>query len=105
MNEKHLNILYKASLEFGVNWRRPLTELADERLPKLSQIEHNQLCEYVENARKNIEKYVEEHFDYEKGLSIPEVEAIQWIQQNYSWMNKKNISHGISQGMYYAWHG
>jgi hypothetical protein len=105
LNEKYLNILYDAALEFGSNWRRPLNELANERLPQNSHLDHEQLCVTVENARASIEKYIEEHFDYEKGLTIPESNAILWIQQNFPWMNKKNISLAISQGMYYAWHG
>ena len=105
MDEKWLNILYEAALEFGINWRRPLKELASERLPNLQQSDREELCLSVGKAREAIEKYVENHYEYKKGLTVPEEEAFLWIKQNYPWMSRRNIARGISQGLYYAWHG
>jgi len=105
MDENKLNKLYNASLQFGKNWMRPLPELACERFPNLSEIERDALCKCVDIARESVNEYVLKHYDNEKGLSISKVEAVLWIQCNFPWMSKKNISHGISQGLYYAWHG
>ena len=105
LNVKHMNILYDAALEFGANWRRPLIELAKEKLPNHNQPEYEELCFLVEKARKDIEKYIECHYEYGKGLVLPMKEVISWIKQNYPWMSNKNVSHGINQGLCYAWHG
>ena len=105
MDDTYMNILYDAALEFGANWRRPLVELANERLPNLNQSDCEELCFLVERAREGIEKYIENHYEFEKGLTVPEEEVILWIKQNYPWLSDKNISHGMSQGLYYAWHG
>ena len=105
MEEKHLNKLYKASLQFGANWMRPLPELAKEMLPRLNESERECLCKCVDIARRSINEYIEKQYEYEKGLTLPEDEVVMWISQNFPWMNKRNISHGISQGLYYAWHG
>ena len=105
MDEKKLNKLYDASLQFGKNWMRPLPELAIKRFPNLTETERDSMCRCVDIARDSINEYVQRHYDYEKGLNIAKEEAVLWIQQKFPWMSKKNISHGISQGLYYAWHG
>lgn len=105
MEDKHLNKLYKAALEFGANFRRPLPDLAKERLPSINEYERDCLCKCVDIARSSINEYIQNHFEYEIGLTIPEDEVVLWIKQNFPWMNKRNISNGIGQGIYFAWHG
>ncbi len=102
----NLNILFDASLEFGSNWMRPIKELAQERLPELTEEESSEISLYIEQVRSDINGFISDKYDYRiQNTVIAAAEIKQWIKENYTWMNKKNISHAYSQGMYYAWHG
>jgi hypothetical protein len=102
-----LNVLYDAALEFGENWRRPLVELASERLPHLTAQQRDDLAEIVSTCRADIEEHVAELYETYGDLwpDRAKREARDWIVDHFPWMNDANIDHGISQGVYYAWHG
>jgi hypothetical protein len=102
-----LNVLYDASLEFGENWRRPISELAAERVPHLDPEDRASLVGLVETCRREVEAHIEEvygvHGDSWPSDVEPAVRA--WILQRFPWMSEANLSHAISQGVSYAWHG
>ena len=102
-----LNRLYDASLEFGPNWRRPIPELAAERLTHLSLDEQAEISALVGECRGAVEDQVakvhhEVGGDWTTAL-VDEVE--EWITARFPWVDADNRSHAISQGQYYAWHG
>jgi len=102
-----LNVLYDASLEFGENWRRPIAELAVQRLPHIGPDDRAVLVDAVERCRRDVESRVEEQYN-RYGDSWPsdaEPEVRQWVTERYPWMSEQNLSHAIAQGVYYAWHG
>ena len=102
-----LNVLYDAALEFGENFRRPIVELAAERLPQLSSDVRLDMADLLERARREIELHIEH--EYAKyGDAWPDeakVAVHDWITDYYPWMDERNVSHAISQGVYFAWHG
>ncbi len=53
-----LNALYSASLEFGANWRRPLDQLAAERLPHRPEPELAELVGAISSCRGAIEDHI-----------------------------------------------
>jgi len=105
MDERHLNIIYGASLEFGKNWMRPIIELAQERIPDLAEPELTTICSYVEAVRNDINELVLENYDELVNDKVSQDKIKDIIRQRYAWMNEDNVSRGFSQGMYYAWHG
>jgi hypothetical protein len=102
-----LNVLYDAALEFGENFRRPVVELAAERLPLLPTDVRSELADLVERTRTEVELHIEgEYARY--GDAWPDeakVAVHDWITDQYPWMDERNVSHAISQGVYFAWHG
>ena len=103
MDENMLNIMYKASLEFGLNWRRPLKELAGERLPDLEEPGLSEICTYIAQVRSDIEKLMLDNYTDINDGSVDPDKIFDEIRARYKWMNESNVSHGYSQGMYYAW--
>jgi hypothetical protein len=102
-----LNVLYDAALEFGENFRRPVVELAAERLPHLPPEERERLAGAVTQCRADVEDHIVGMYAT-YGDSWPDHakdEAHDWIAEHFPWMSEENISHGISQGVYFAWHG
>ena len=105
MDEFDLNIIYDASLEFGENWRRPITELTRERLPNIDESLLLEMSNYIEEVREDIEQLVYDNYADIIAKKISEKEVKDKILGSYPWMNNENVNHGFSQGMYYAWHG
>ena len=102
-----LNVLYDAALEFGENFRRPIPDLAAERLPALGDSERSSLAEAVELCRRDIELHIEEEYA-RYGDDWPDdakTAVHDWITERYPWMDEHNVQHAISQGVYFAWHG
>ncbi len=102
-----LNTLFDAALAFGPDWRRPLAELARERLPLRSAEYHAGIVPVVESCRSNIEEFIDAEYhrhggDWSRAASK---DAESWIVERYGWMTEKNRQHAINQGVYYAWHG
>jgi hypothetical protein len=102
-----LNKLFDAALEFGVNWRAPVMELASERLPQHSPTERAELAATIEDCRNSIEDHVRDSYDRNGGeWGEDESRATAtWIKHTYPWMTEENVRHAISQSVYYAWHG
>jgi hypothetical protein len=102
-----LNVLYDAALEFGENWRRPVDELAAERLPHLDEDDRAVLVGLVTACRQQVETHIEEVYAVHGDDWPSDVEPAvrEWILDRFPWMTEANLSHAISQGVYYAWHG
>ena len=105
MNADILNILYAASLEFGEDWRRPLPELAKERLSHLNETEITEAAALIYDVRNNIEQLMFDNYTKINERTVSKDQIKKEIQTRYPWMNEENVDHGFSQGMYYAWHG
>jgi len=101
------NALFDAALEFGANWRRDIGELAAERLPDVALAERSALAEEIKQTRAAIEHWIESRWDSVRGeWSRGDAEAAEdFIVTTYPWMSAENVSHAVSQGTYYAWHG
>ena len=101
------NVLFDAVLDFGKNWRRDVRSLAGERDPYLDDGERAALTREVEAARAAIEQWIWDRWETVGGdWSRPDTEAArEFVRAAYPWMNKRNISHAVNQGTYYAWHG
>ena len=101
------NTLYSAAVEFGSNWRRPLAELASERLPAPTGAQRDDLVRTVSACRDAIEDHIRERYEVVNGnwASREQTAAESWIVRNFPWMDPENVRHAVSQGLYYAWHG
>jgi len=101
------NLLFEAALEFGPNWRRPVGELAAERLPHLDPDKMRKLSEEVSAARAAIEAWIANRcLDVGLDWSPSDHEdSKQYICAIYPWMTLPNVTRAVSQGMYYVWHG
>ena len=101
------NVLFDAALEFGKNWRRDVRSLAAERLPDLDEGEQATLSREVEATRAAVEQWVWDRWETVGGdWSSSDTEAARgFVRAAYPWMDKRNISHAVNQGTYYAWHG
>ena len=102
-----LNDIFAASLQFGEKWRRPIIEWVKELYTYFEPNEQEILSSYIEKVRKNIEDFIcvlyyEKH---EKNTEIIERDTKTLIAKEYPWMNSDNVSHMVSQGIYYAWRG
>ena len=100
-----LNALYDAALELGENWRRPVAELAAERLPHRSAEERADLARTVEACRTAVEAHVASVYTEDATAGAAMEAASRWVAEQYPWMTPENVQHGVSQGGYYAWHG
>jgi hypothetical protein len=101
-----LNRLFDAALAFGPDWRRPVSDLAAENFPDLTQADREALAVVVEDTRRAIEGHIEEE-QVRLGGPWPRREEEQteaWIADRYPWMTRKNRRRARSQGQYYAWH-
>jgi hypothetical protein len=101
------NGLFDAALEFGKNWRRDVASLAAERLPELDRAERDVIVKEIEDTRNSIEQWIMSrweavHGDWSKADAGA---ADAFIRATYPWMDERNVTHAISQGTYYAWHG
>jgi hypothetical protein len=107
LSEADLNELYDAALEFGANWRRPMRELAAERLVDRPQDYRDGIAAAVDECRTLIEGHIDSIHQQLQGqwtrAARDEVDA--WLTQQFPWMTNRNRRHAINQGQYYAWHG
>lgn len=99
-----MNTVYGKSLEFGKNYRRPIIDIIHETCPDLSEPDQKELETYLTKVRADIERYFSEqskkkHYLAHESLSF---RGRLWIKKNYPWMNNENISHAISQGIYFT---
>lgn len=103
-----LNTLFAAALEFGSDWRRPLAELASERLPERTDAQRRDLVQTVGACRDAIEDRIRERYEAVNGswaASGEQAAAESWIIRNFPWVTIENVRRAVSQGVYYAWHG
>ena len=102
-----LNRIYELSLEFGINWRRPVLTIVQEVSPNLSFEEQKQISTYIEKTRSRIEAYFFERYVSDQSEMISALQRIgeEWIKVEFPWMNPETILHAISQAIYYAWRG
>ncbi len=101
------NVLFDAALEFGKNWRRDIATLAIERLPEIDSANQAALAAEVEDARNTIEDWILDRWNTLGGnwAKTDANAARAFIRSAYPWMDERNVSHAVSQGTYYAWHG
>lgn len=101
------NILFDAALEFGKYWRYDLGLLANERLRDLSADECADLAGEIGAARTAIEEWISDRWESVSGewSRDDSAAAESFIRDEYPWMDDRNVSHAVSQGTYYAWHG
>ncbi|CAB4704174.1 MAG: hypothetical protein F2667_05795 [Actinobacteria bacterium] len=101
------NILFAASLEFGKNWMRPISDLAAERIGNEPSEVQETLSAEIESTRAGINEWIQQRWDSVNGKwRTPDTAAASsWVVASYPWMDKRNIKRAISQGCYYAHHG
>jgi hypothetical protein len=102
-----LNVLFDAALEFGTNWRRPIGDLAAERLPGRPDEFLEAIAAAVERYRCEIESRVEAQYEACSGAwtQAETARVDSWLVERFGWMTPENRQHAIGQGVYYAWHG
>jgi hypothetical protein len=103
-DQEILNRIYDQSLAFGKNYRRPIKDILNESFPELSETDKKELEEYITNVRASIEKWIFDQSE-NKNLLLQELLSFRaqlWIKKNYPWMNQDNISHAISQAIYFT---
>ena len=98
-----LNVALDMSLEWGKNWFAPIQDRIREAYPELSPEDADILDSWCIEAREYAYALVEE--EYPMALRNEKGTAMDRVQQKYPQIDKKNLSHLYSQGMYYAWHG
>jgi hypothetical protein len=105
-SDPDLNRLFEAALAFGVNWRRPVEELAAEHFPNERQEVRDALATAVGECRLAIENHIEATHVRLSGrwTRSEKRQADAWITAQYPWMTRKNRQRALSQGQYYAWH-
>lgn len=94
-----LNAIYKKSLEWGENWRRPIDTIIKEVAGNISSEEQISISEYVDEVRSDIEDYIYHEYSTSDDTYG---NMYEWIAKKYPWINEENIKHAISQGIYYA---
>lgn len=94
-SDTDLNLLYHAALEWGENWRRPVGELAVERLPQRSPEYCSAIALAVEQCRGEIESRIWDLYERLEGnwtrADYNEVET--WIVEQFPWMTRKKAPH------------
>ena len=63
------------------------------------------MVKVVQACRADIEEHIASVFTEDETAARVMKDAAAWIAAKYPWMTEANISHGVSQGGYYAWHG
>jgi hypothetical protein len=105
-SQENLNLLYDCALEFGEHWMRPVIEWVRELLPDLETEKQVEIAVYVEGVREAVNDFIAGQYDYRSSaMRITDEKIKEWIRTRYPWMSQANISHGLSQGKYYAWRG
>ena len=106
-NQDLFNQLYRLSLEFGRSWRRPIESIVQETAPDLNETEQAEISDYIRETRGKIEHYFYERYEDTDDKKIAELQrqGARWIQREFPWMDEETVSQGISQAIYYAWHG
>ena len=106
-NQDLFNQLYRLSLEFGSNWRRPVESIVQEIAPDLNETEQAEISDYIRETRGKIEHFFYERYVDTDDKKIAELQrqGARWVQREFPWMDEENRNHGISQAIYYAWHG
>lgn len=96
-----LNEVYRQFLEWGEKRRRPIQSIVDGIAADANRAEKQMIADYVEVARNDIEEYI--YFRYQEfGEEIDYNSLYEWIQTKYRWIDHENLTHAVSQGIYYA---
>jgi len=99
--------LFDAALAFGKDWRRDVSSVAAEQLPKLDEGKRATLAREVETARAAIEQWIWDRWKAVRGnwSESDTAAAREFVRATYPWMDDRNISHAVNQSTYYAWRG
>lgn len=93
--------VYDAALAFGGDWRRPVTELAAERLPGRSREFYESIAEVVASGRAEVESHVANehrrtHGDWRRR---DEASVDEWLPEPFPWMSRGDRKRGLRQGL------
>lgn len=100
MDEEILNVALDMVLEWGENFGKPVMDRLRARFPDLTPAEaehYDKIGRDIKSAAYNI---VEKAYIATKSAG----DSAAAIRAKYPLLSDDNISHLISQGMYYAWH-
>ena len=101
-NEDVLNEAFHFAMAWGKDWLQPVQDRLAKAYPQLSKKELDQYNTLAQEVMKfghaQVYSLAELH-----GKQTSEKEFAEILLSKYPWVNKKNISHCFSQGMYYAW--
>jgi hypothetical protein len=96
---KILNVGLSLAMEFGKHWLEPIQSRLAKSFPDLSPSEldeYNSICKSVMEFSNNlVYSMVEREGENQKDWKAA-------ILRSYPWINKENLSHLFSQGVYYA---
>jgi hypothetical protein len=99
-----LNAALKLSLEWGMEYLKSLDNKVMYAIPNLSGSDIEKVCSYVSEVRDDVLwKIYYDHYDREE--SKPTIDVEKETADKYPWIDKSNLAHLHSQGIYYAWHG
>jgi hypothetical protein len=101
-----LNTLYAASLAFGSQWRRPVTELAATSFPKMSAADRAELVDRLTACRREVEAHVQDRYLAERRTwsRTTDRAARAWVVQRFPWVTRRNAKAAVHQAVYYAHH-
>ncbi len=103
---EELDSVYAASLEFGSDWRRPVADLAAQRLPGRSAEHLAAAADAVGSCRSEIEQHIAVEHRRLAGAwtRADEADVDAWIASKFPWMSRANRRRALRQGQYYAHH-
>jgi hypothetical protein len=97
-----LNYALELAQEWGENWLLPIQERLGKAYPQLSPQELEHYNAVVQAAMKCGHDLVYSMAE-EYGKDVSEPNWRETYLAQYPWVDKKNLSHLFSTGMYYAW--
>jgi hypothetical protein len=101
LNPEHLNIAYDELMTWGPRLGEPLLPRILERIPEISFEMAIELEVECGKAQRLVNEFCERAYAGE--LAQSQVQKL--LLEQFAWVNAVNLSHAISQGMYFAWHG
>jgi hypothetical protein len=90
------------AMEFGSNWLQPIQSRLVKLYPELTENEldsFNSKCQTAMKTGHNQVYALAEEFGKDASIEVFSVN----YSKSFPWVNKKNLKHVFSQGMYYAW--
>lgn len=101
VDDQVLNIGLALAMEFGENWGKAIQPRLSKINPSLSELDLNviaHLCKQAQSFSENLAYFI----FVEQGVHIQSTILSDKVKSEYPWINDKNLSHLISQSIYYA---